>query len=382
MEYEHYLQGGVFFDEGDEEEILLTFIYFVLAGLALFDPYLNPVERRRIRDGAQSGAQWVVELINGHRDRIFDNLRMEAPLFLQLCDLLIERGYWEPHPTGRVGIHESLAICLLCLSHNERHRVLAERFQRTTETTDRHLRRCLRSLVRLGRDFVRPIDYHTTNPRIQNTWCRAEDRERYRNRHDGLSQNILAVCDHNMRFTYVRVGWEGSAHDSRILKDVLLDPNCAFPWPPEGKYYAVDAAYTNMSGFMAPFRGARGTQQERAARTLFNRRHASLRNIIEHTFCVLKKRFSILKGPMQNYLMATQNNIVLACCALHNFMRDNVPNDAYVVEEETIAAQADNINHVVDQMAGAEPLDMSPQGIAGWNEFRSALANSMYYHQH
>ena len=158
----------------------MTFIYFVLVGLALFDPYLNPVERRRIRDGAQSGAQWVVELINGHRDRIFDNLRMEAPLFLQLCDLLIERGYWEPHPTGRVGIHESLAICLLCLSHNERHRVLAERFQRTTETTDRHLRRCLRSLVRLGRDFVRPIDYHTTNPRIQNSatfwpWFKVRD---------------------------------------------------------------------------------------------------------------------------------------------------------------------------------------------------------------
>ena len=149
-----------------------------------------------------------------------------------------------------------------------------------------------------------------------------------------------------------------------------------------GKYYAVDAAYTNMPGFMAPFRGARGTQQERAARTLFNRRHASLRGIIERTFDVFKKRFPILKGPMQNYLMATQNNIVLACCALHNFMRDNVPNDAYFVEEENIAAQADNINHVVDQMAGAEPLDMSPQGIAGWNEFRSALANSMYYHQH
>ncbi|XP_071939946.1 uncharacterized protein [Coffea arabica] len=327
MEYEDYLQGGDFFDEGDEEEILLTFIYFVLAGLALFDPYLNPVERRRIRDGAQSGAQWVIELINGHRDRIFDNLRMEAPLFLQLCDLLIERGYWEPHPTGR--------------------------------------------------DCVGAIDGTHVS-----AWCRAEDRECYRNRHGGLSQNILAVCDHNMRFTYVRVGWEGSAHDSRILKDVLLDPNCAFPRPPEGKYYAVDAAYTNMPGFMAPFRGARGTQQERAARTLFNRHHASLRGIIERTFGVLKKRFPILKGPMQNYLMATQNNIVLACCALHNFMRDNVPNDAYFVEEETIAAQADNINHMVDQMAGAEPLDMSPQGIAGWNEFRSALANSMYYHQH
>ena len=52
----------------------------------------------------------VVELINEHRDRIFDNLRMEAPLFLQKCVLLLARGYWEPYPTQRVGIHESVIV--------------------------------------------------------------------------------------------------------------------------------------------------------------------------------------------------------------------------------------------------------------------------------
>nr|XP_027069082.1 uncharacterized protein LOC113694351 [Coffea arabica]XP_027069083.1 uncharacterized protein LOC113694351 [Coffea arabica]XP_027098075.1 uncharacterized protein LOC113717544 [Coffea arabica]XP_027098076.1 uncharacterized protein LOC113717544 [Coffea arabica]XP_027118836.1 uncharacterized protein LOC113736101 [Coffea arabica]XP_027118837.1 uncharacterized protein LOC113736101 [Coffea arabica] len=255
MEYDGYVNGGNSSDDSDDEELMLAFAAFILAGLALFDPYINSGQRRRIRDSAQSGPQYVIELINGHRDRIFDNLRMEAPLFLQLCDLLVQRGYWVPHPTQRVGIHESVAICLLCLSHNERHRVLAERFQHSPETTDRHLRRCLRSLVRLGRDLVRPVDYHTTHPRIQNSalfwpwfkdcvgaidgthvsaWCTAEDRERYRNRHGSLSQNVLAVCDHNMRFTYVRVGWEGSAHDSRILQEVIQDPNCAFPWPPAG----------------------------------------------------------------------------------------------------------------------------------------------------
>ena len=130
-----------------------------------------------------------------------------------------------------------------------------------------------------------------------------------------------------------------------------------------GKYYAVDAAYTNMLGFMAPFRGARGTPQERAIKVLFNRRHAMLREIIERTFGVLKKWFPILKGSMQNYLMATQNNIVLACCALHNFMRDHVPNDAYFVEKEADATLADNLDQG-NQMTGPQPLDMSAQGIA------------------
>ena len=43
-------------------------------------------------------------------------------------------------------------------------------------------------------------------------------------------------------------------------------------------------------------------------------------------------------------MMATQNNIVLACCALHNFIPEYVPNDAYFVEEEADIALADNIN--------------------------------------
>nr|XP_027065061.1 uncharacterized protein LOC113691071 [Coffea arabica] len=276
---------------------------------------------------------------------------MEAPLFLQLCDLLLDRGYWEPHPTQWVGIHESVAICLLCLNYNERHRVLAERFQHSSETVDRHLRRCLRSLVRLERDLVRLIDYHIIHPRIQN-------------------KALFWPWFKGGRVAHMIPG----SYEMFYL--ILI-----VPFHDYQQYYAVDTAYTNMSGFMTPFRGARGTHQERAARALFNRCHASLRNIIERTFGVLKKRFPIFKGLMHNYLMATQNNIVLTCCALHNFMCDHVPNDVYFVEEEADGALADNINPF-NQMARAQQLDMSTQGIAGWNEYRRAIADHMYYHQH
>nr|XP_027063233.1 uncharacterized protein LOC113689692 isoform X2 [Coffea arabica] len=148
-----------------------------------------------------------------------------------------------------------------------------------------------------------------------------------------------------------------------------------------GKYYAVDAAYQNITGLMAPFKGARGTAQKRTVRTLFNKRHASLRNIIERTFGVLKKRFSILKGPMQKYMMTTQNNIVLACCALHNFMREYVPNESYFVEEKADIALTDNINPF-NPMPAAQVSNMSAAGIVEWNESRKAIADMMYYHQH
>ena len=35
------------------------------------------------------------------------------------------------------------------------------------------------------------------------------------------TQNVLAVVDFDLRFTYVLVGWEGSAHNARILADAL-----------------------------------------------------------------------------------------------------------------------------------------------------------------
>ena len=35
---------------------------------------------------------------------------------------------------------------------------------------------------------------------------------------------MLAVVSFDLRFTYMLVSWEGSAHDSRILNDALSRP--------------------------------------------------------------------------------------------------------------------------------------------------------------
>ena len=57
----------------------------------------------------------------------------------------------------------------------------------------------------------------------------------YRGRGKGkCMQNVLAICDFNMIFTFILVGWEGVAHDSRVLSEALADPTCNFPIPPAG----------------------------------------------------------------------------------------------------------------------------------------------------
>lgn len=61
----------------------------------------------------------------------------------------------------------------------------------------------------------------------------ADQQARYRGRGRGdCYQNVLGVCDFNMIFTFVWAGWEGVAHDSRILTEVALDPYSGFPVPP------------------------------------------------------------------------------------------------------------------------------------------------------
>ena len=48
-----------------------------------------------------------------------------------------------------------------------------------------------------------------------------EDAPRYCGRKDYPTQNVLAACTFDLKFTYILPGWEGTASDSRILKNAL-----------------------------------------------------------------------------------------------------------------------------------------------------------------
>ncbi|KAL8515068.1 hypothetical protein ACS0TY_013957 [Phlomoides rotata] len=78
---------------------------------------------------------------------------------------------------------------------------------------------------------------------------------RYRNCKGNVSVNVLVVCDRNMNYIYVLSGWEGSAMDSRILRDAVTRTNGLRV--PTGSYYLCDGGYTNGNGFLAPYRGVR-----------------------------------------------------------------------------------------------------------------------------
>ncbi|GKA17129.1 putative nuclease HARBI1 [Tanacetum coccineum] len=150
-------------------------------------------------------------------------------------------------------------------------------------------------------------------------------------------QNVLAICDINMIFTYIVARWEGTAHEARILNEALDDPIYEFLIPPSDKYYLCDAAYRHTRGFMAPYRNVRywlGDFRRKRAMTSkekFNHAHAKLRNVIERAFGVLKARFPILKR-MPKFPLVKQRDITIACFAIHNFIRKEGLSDDFFAE--------------------------------------------------
>ncbi|XP_004963569.1 uncharacterized protein LOC101783346 [Setaria italica] len=70
----------------------------------------------------------------------------------------------------------------------------------------------------------------------------------------------MAVVDFDLRFTYVLVGWEGTAHVALVLHDALERENGLRV--PQGKFYLVDTGYGAKPGFLPPFCGVRAINEK------------------------------------------------------------------------------------------------------------------------
>ena len=60
---------------------------------------------------------------------------------------------------------------------------------------------------------------------IDGTHVPVEIQGKFRVRKEGTTQNVLAAISFDLKFIYVSAGWEGSAHDSRVLGDAISRPS-------------------------------------------------------------------------------------------------------------------------------------------------------------
>ncbi|XP_060673253.1 uncharacterized protein LOC132803756 [Ziziphus jujuba] len=193
----------------------------------------------------------------------------------------------------------------------------------------------------------------------------------YRNCHGKFSQNVLAACNFDLKFIYVLSGWEGSAHDSKLLHDVL------------SKYFLVDCGFPNHRQFLAPFLGvryhlqdfSRSDRHSETAAELFNLRHSSLRNVIERIFSIFKSRFIIFKSTPP-FPFKTQTELVLDCAGLHNFHRKEYRSDEFRVESND-ESPSPLLTQEIEENNFEELFESQEQQRENDNEWRTTIASNM-----
>lgn len=345
------------------------------------------------------GTRFMAEVLNGDDDGCREMFRMDKHVFHKLCGTLRQKGMLRDTPG--VMIEEQLGIFLNIVGHNERNRVIQERFEHSGETISRHFNNVLKAVKSLSREFLQPPPISTPPEILRSNRFHpyfkdclgvidgmhlpahvpAKDQSRFRNKKGVLSQNVLAACTFDLQFIFIYPGWEGSAADSRVLRAVLDDPDQNFPQIPQGKYYIVDNGYSNTEGFIAPFEGIRyhihdyrgANLLPRNAKELFNHRHSSLRNAIQMSFEVLRRRFPILKVAPQ-YAFHIQRDIVIAACVLHNLIRREERNDWLFA---AAAADGPSSEDLPDLDDGPEMLASPVEGQIA-SSLRDFIATAMW----
>ncbi|XP_043687717.1 putative nuclease HARBI1 [Telopea speciosissima] len=189
----------------------------------------------------------------------------------------------------------------------------------------------------------------------------------------------MCICSFDIRFTYVYAGWKDSANDCHIFEHARRDPALKFSHPPE------DSGYASQVGYLIPFRGERyhipdyqgAGRNPKTAKEFFNYRHSSFRNVIERTFGVLKNRFKILRH-MSSFDIRFQPYIVIACCGLHNYIRDKQTAD------KASAELSDDDKVVIDELNSVhEPYETSMSTLNQrdsarmMNDLRKNIANEL-----
>ncbi|XP_059623049.1 uncharacterized protein LOC132266213 [Cornus florida] len=244
------------YDDEDDNESVLIFA-------AILEEQ-NFYQKSHCRDLILQGEAYVMEILNGHKERCYENFRMYPEIFRTLCSTL---------KVCQLGTHiiapPDFSVIPNKIKDSSRFNPYFKHYVGAIDGT--HIPATLPVATQLP----------------------------FRGRKGYTTQNVMAVCDFDMRFTYVLAGWEGSANDSRILKEYIENEEYRRSKPPRGR------------------------------EEVFNHRHSFFRNIIEQCFGLLKMRFVILKA-MPPYKFSTQVLIVMACCTLHNFIRNQYqPDDLF-----------------------------------------------------
>ncbi|KAK4731346.1 hypothetical protein R3W88_024334 [Solanum pinnatisectum] len=255
-------------EQNEKEWMALCWI----AGKYILMYYEKYLFKEPCRTSRRSGYMFIQEILQGNETRCYENFRLKKEVFVNLFKDLNEK--YGLKPTRGMSIHEMLGMFLMTYI-----------FQHSGETVHRHFHSVLKAVSKLARDIIKPhLNYNDGDciGALDGTHVKARlpqgQQIPYIGRKGYPTQNIFAVVNFNMCFTFAWVGWEGAAHDSHIFGEAL---------------HRMDAGYAHMKGYMASYKGDNVRYHLHGFRHIetFNYMHSSCRNIVESTFGVWKARY-------------------------------------------------------------------------------------------
>ncbi|XP_041840404.1 protein ALP1-like [Melanotaenia boesemani] len=172
----------------------------------------------------------------------------------------------------------------------------------------------------------------------------AQHRIDYLNYKGFYSVNMQAICDSSGRFLDIFVGYPGSVHDTRIMKNSSFYR--ARRYPPTGYILLGDGGYPCLDKpicLITPYKEpVNGPVQLR-----FNYHHSKARSIIERAFGMMKTRWrcTLFKALEVKPTFAPQ--VIASCAFLHNVCLDN---------GDTLEPDEDVVQDMLDPRPPREPL--------------------------
>lgn len=145
------------------------------------------------------------------------------------------------------------------------------------------------------------------------------------------SMVLLGICNANYEFIYVHFGTNGRISDGGVIENTEFYKKLKsrqLNIPPKSQrnhlpfVFVADEAFALRPDLLKPFNVKVLDDRKR----IFNYRLSRARRIIENAFGILVNRFGVLDSTFKMSLGSIED-VVLACCVLHNFLRKNIPNN-------------------------------------------------------
>lgn len=306
------------------------------------------------------GTWWHVEMPSDRTTAAHwvDAFRMDRTSFDMLCDELAPHLVQSRGP--RVDVRLCTAVALHICAHNTSHNIIQKLFGIGKIISHKYFTITISALVKIRKAHVywpttnkefkakaKRFRAHRGFPNVvgaidgSHVKINEQDSLDWLNRKGYYSMLVQAICDFDMIFMDLVVGWPGSVHDARVFRNSGLHErgithtlfptttSCRFacgmrvPWCILG-----DSAYPLLSWLLTPFKDNGHLSSEYR---FYNYVHSSTRMVIERAFGRLKCRWAILKDRCDTRASADRStfeaaaDVITACVVLHNYVQRRHP---------------------------------------------------------